>query len=87
MAMGPMYYQIDLHIPAGSKTSFVGVSGSGKNDLGQDDGAFYGPIKGILSGRCQSQSAERCANISTIFPSNRMFLMQDYFGKFTLRRA
>ena len=67
--------EIDLHIPAGSKTSFVGVSGSGKTTLAK----IMVRIKGIFvweESISISWISRRCANISTIFPSNRMFLME-----------
>lgn len=40
--------EIDLHIPAGSKTSFVGVSGSGKTTLAKMMVHFYGPNQGDI---------------------------------------
>jgi ABC-type bacteriocin transporter len=40
--------EIDLHIPAGSKTSFVGVSGSGKTTLAKMMVHFYAPNQGDI---------------------------------------
>ena len=40
--------EIDLHIPAGSKTSFVGVSGSGKTSLAKMMVHFYAPNQGDI---------------------------------------
>ena len=40
--------EIDLHIPAGIKTSFVGVSGSGKTTLAKMMVHFYGPNQGDI---------------------------------------
>ncbi len=40
--------EIDLYIPAGSKTSFVGVSGSGKTTLAKMMVHFYAPNQGDI---------------------------------------